>query len=89
MALAFLQTKGNRIIGRRVAGMKRRDHIELRWHEVGARGLGHRHIEKFHALKTQLGGQLLRGLHQRRTGFDTVNPATPLSLEMQIVEDEA
>ena len=84
----LFQPEGYRIIGRRVAGVQGRDHIELRRHEVCSRGLGHRHIEKLHALEAKFSRQLLRRLHQRRTRLDTENPALSQGLEIQVVKNE-
>ncbi len=40
-------------------------------------------------VKAQLGRQLLRGLDQGRAGFDAVDVALRLGLEVQVVQDEA
>ena len=85
----LLQAEGNCIVGRGIAGMQRRDHVKALGHGFDARRLGNRHVEKVHALETQLRGQRLRGLDQRGAGFNAVDLSTAQCLEEQVVEDEA
>ena len=69
--------------------MQRCDHVKALGHGVGTRGFGHRHVQEMHALEAQLGRQLLRGLNQGRAGFNTVDMALRLGLEVQVIQDEA
>lgn len=85
----FLQAKGNRIIRGGIAGMQSSDHIKALGHEVRMRGLCHRHVQEMHALKAQVCGQLLRGFHQWCAGFNAVDAALALRLEVQVIQDEA
>jgi hypothetical protein len=85
----LLQAEGDGVVGGGITGMQGRDHVELRGHGSGMRGLGHRHVEKSHALEAQVCSQLLRCLDQRCARLYAVDAAAPQRLEIQVVEDEA
>ncbi|MNU07937.1 hypothetical protein D3C72_2537640 [compost metagenome] len=68
--------------------MQGRHHIKALWHEIHMRGFSHGHVQEVHALKPQLARQFLRCIDQGRAGFNTVNAALALGLEVQVVQDK-
>ncbi len=84
----LLQTKSDGVVGGGVASVQGRHHVDLRGQLAALGRFGHAHVQKAHAVKTQLLGQRLGRCHQLTAGLNAINRALAQRFEKQVVNDE-